>query len=1151
MGNLVSRILAAARAEFGAIIRLTRFKILRILLPLAALVAYAMSCTILVFAAPYSPTFGAATPKYLLENIDPSFFLIFQLAALFLVFDAAQRHQSNQIAEVLDAKPVSNFELLTGRVIATTAAIWLLVAIVILIPSTIGLIAVIGGFEFAEPIDVGSIVNLIVLDAPVTLLFWCAFTVFLSSALRLRIVAFAVTASFMFLWFFLTIKSPYSLLRLVSPSSNDALFISDLVPELVAIPTLLARLATLILAFVFVMLAAAWLKRQDAPTPQNSHAVAALALVACLAIYGVASAMVFGEIGQLTKWQDFHASAREDRPVDMKSISGTVLLNHGSHLEIDLNLEFATDSSNSESLVFAFNPAMAIQKLELNGTKTNHTFQNGLLQINATSPLAANAVHTLRIIAGGRPNPRFAYLDSAVNYTTDPNVPIRSTLLFGREGSLFTSQYIALMPSVCWYPVPSPINGQLANQQRGSDYFEVDLAVKVTPSDFSLVGTGLTTRQSEEDSTYKVTSQTPLREIGLFASAFLRVAAEVDGAVVAMYIHRSHAPNLAWLGDYQETLQSELENWLRSYRIHGLTLPQQSMSFVEVPRQLRTVGGGWRMDSVATLPGVVLVKEHGFPTAPLTLGLARLEERINDWEQLRASQSNLIVQYLARGLETDNLWVSLPNALWSDVTSATGEYSEALDQIARSLIATLSPNPHQFFSIYSSTHIAHMTGVNPSVPGEFSGTVLNNRPVPSPIQSFVDQYGLRASVWDYAEKLGYADLPTEDNQRNLEFVLFKSNEIARALLSLNGEEKVFRWLSSVRTIFAGTNYTYRDMLELAEEHELIVEPFLTDWITGTSLPGYVVSRMQVDRIADDGEGNPQYKTSVTVRNMEPVGGFVRLQYPTEETWDWTFPYYTQSNGAHIDAETSRQINLITTYEVRTARLLSGLSLNRGAISLRKSSSTVGDLRDVEPPPFAEPSDWEPNLEPGIIVDDLDPSFEVFQPAPNLTQPRPLGPVGWFAPPRLQLELDAGLPFLGTYWSRIPEFRVARGTWGRIIESSAYGRYRKTVAQAWIQGRMHTARFTAKLPEPAKWTLSFHVPRAWRPSPNVDVQWQFKIFNDNEQWQREFDLGSKVTGWNRIGEFGLSEGSISVEIAATSKPGYVYADAIRWTRADQP
>ena len=43
----------------------------------------------------------------------------------------------------------------------------------------------------------------------------------------------------------------------------------------------------------------------------------------------------------------------------------------------------------------------------------------------------------------------------------------------------------------------------------------------------------------------------------------------------------------------------------------GLNLPQDRLAIVEVPARLRMVGGGWRMGSLAALPGIVLVGERG------------------------------------------------------------------------------------------------------------------------------------------------------------------------------------------------------------------------------------------------------------------------------------------------------------------------------------------------------------------------------------------------------------------------------------------------------------------------------------------------------------------------------------------------------------
>lgn len=1154
MTTFASRILSVARTEFETAKRLSRFKLLRIILPLTVLVGFGLSCLILMFVAPYSPTYGAATPKYLLENIDPSFFLIFQFVALFLLFDAPHRHSRSRIQEVLDVKPVSNLELLIGRVIAISALVWLLAVVALLIPCVIGLIAAVASFDFAEPINLVSVVNLLFLDTPVTLLYWSAFIVFLSSLLRLRIAVLMVAAGLMVMWFYLTIESPYTFLPLVSPSSNDSLFVSDIVPEFVGIPTLLTRLATLLLACALIVLAATWLKRQNRQDTRTLQIVLPLVLLTGIGSYGLASGSVLGEIGQSAHWHDFHASIEDGTRVDLTNITGRVLLDGKTRLEIDLTLEFTVDSNESNRVVFLFNPGMDIRELELNGFSARHEFENGLLQVTSTSPLNSQTIHSLQIEAIGRPNPRFAYFDSEVDYINDRNVPVQSTSLFGRDGSIYNSKYIALMPGVCWYPVPGTVGGNYEAGQKGSDYFDVDLEVNLSPSSWTLIGTGETTRHETELSTYRVKTLAPVPEVGLFASLFGHMTTEVDGVNIAMYFHVSHARDLSWLQEHGPVFRSQAMNWIRQHSSRGFELPQQTLAFVDVPRRLRTVGGGWRMDSVAALPGVFLMKEHGFPRALLDVAFEHLDDGNKNSEQLRSEQIELVAQYFAWGLETDNLWSSLPKALWSDVTSAAGEYSQVLDQVALLLIAKLAGRSNQFFSIYGTSHVAHLTGVNPFVIGEFSGLVVGNETteewVSAPIQSLATEFGRRSSVWQYTEEFSFPELPTGNNQRDLELLLFKSNEIAKSLLLINGDARVFAWLSDIRRKFAGKTYSYRDMLTLAREHKLTIDPFLTGWLLSSSLPGYVVSRMSVDRIADDSEGHAQFKTSVTVRNLESTAGLVRLRYPTERTWDWMFPYYTESQGVLIPGNSARRINLITPYEVRVAHLLPGLSQNRGVITLRKRSSGDEELENVESLPFSENSEWIPAQEIGIIVDDLDPGFVVHQSLPSLSPYTSMGPIGWFTPPRLQIELDNGLPAMGSYYARKSEVRVPKGTWGRLTESTAYGRYRKTIASAWIRDKIRSARFTADLPETNKWTLSFHVPRGWRPGSNLDLQWKFRIFDDSQEWIREFDLGSKTPGWNIIGQFDLEQGKVNVELASASKPTHVYADAIRWTRPDE-
>ena len=111
------------------------------------------------------------------------------------------------------------------------------------------------GFGFAEPIQPHSIFNLLVLDIPATLLAWCALTVFLSSVLKSRFLVCATAILLMLAYYFLVLRTPFSLLAVLSPSSNDSLYISDIVPEIASLPTIFVRIVCVIGAFLLVVVA--------------------------------------------------------------------------------------------------------------------------------------------------------------------------------------------------------------------------------------------------------------------------------------------------------------------------------------------------------------------------------------------------------------------------------------------------------------------------------------------------------------------------------------------------------------------------------------------------------------------------------------------------------------------------------------------------------------------------------------------------------------------------------------------------------------------------------------------------------------------------------------------------------------------------------
>ena len=436
--------------------------------------------------------------------------------------------------------------------------------------------------------------------------------------------------------------------------------------------------------------------------------------------------------------------------------------------------------------------------------------------------------------------------------------------------------------------------------------------------------------------------------------------------------------------------------------------------------------------------------------------------------------------------------------------------------------------------------------------GVIEGDDLLNRGIWRTLQQLENDYLTRISTWNNATSIALSELPTSNgSQHDFELLMLKCSAIAEALLSANGTDKIVAWLGAVRKQYSGRNFTYEDLLNVAHAHEVSVDPFLTDWIRTSKLPGFSISPMVVTRMKDDEDGSPQYQTSVHVRNIEDTAGFIRLRYPTERTHNWSYPYLTSSNAIRVDAQSSKKINLVTSYEPSMVHLDPGLSLNRNEIALSRSSSSIEERLDSTPSPFEEDSSWNPAEEVGIIVDDLDPGFVVFQSNPNLKPSTRVGPLGWFNEPRLEGELDNGLPFYsGNFY--LFEYYWKPGLWHRQNVESAFGKYRRTVATVRLRKGLEAplAVFGAQIPESGPWRLDYHFPNFGEGRWMENGVYDLNVADDIVASPVSIKVSDLKRGWQEIGMFDLNAGNVRVEFVGGSEIWLAILDAIRWTRAEQ-
>ena len=1168
--NAPNRILVNALTEFGILRRLTRFWLLAVFLTLISQVGYILACWYLSYHLPYDPTAGINAPKYLLGNIDPTIFLLFQWASLFLLFDVAHRHTRNRIDEVMATIPLSNLEIFAGRVLAVSCMVWIVASLNILIMQLMGSFSFFG-WNHVETIQWHSVVNLILIDGPVNLIFWTSFLVLFGVFFKSRVLVLLVGGTAMFSWYWLVIRSPYSVMTLVSPSSNDSILISELVPDFLSLDLMSLRISYVFIGGVFLLSAALlWNRKDSLKYFKLNLGLLPLCIVCGLVTYFFGAWGILGPFKEFDRWKQVHAEFEWLDDIDIQRISGNIQIDPYKQLDTEFIIGLVRNSgSTTQPFIFTLNPGMKIHSVEVDGTQVDHDFNEGLLKIPNVN-VEIGIPFKLAVKAQGKPDPKFAYLDSVVNYLTDSDVPVHAAKLFGKHGSIFKPSYVALMPGAYWYPTPGPVNENSVYTQHRKDFFIVDLTVTLKPKDWSLVASATVAEDPDTSNTYVIRSSSPVSEIGLFTSQFKHETIEVGGISFSMYLSSKHKENLHPIPNWNSKLHELAESWIKEYQNVELLRLVPEINFVEVPRSLRTVGGGWRMDAVDSLPGgLILLKEHGYPRANLQLARDRYVKRVDAWgmdpeekdQLLGKVPLEMLALYFNRGKGTDAPWTSLNKHLWTNHMSPADERAIFLDQVVNWLLAS-PPSEINWgdrsrqFSIYSTLRVSDFTMFQLIAARRGLTDVLNNPNIVHPRyesdavrieRTFIE----RSSIWNHLEKSVSVQ---PGSQGELEALLLKSREIAEVLLEVNGQEALYQWITEFRKQHVAQPFSYLDLINSAKQHEIEYTPFLTDWTARNTIPAFLVHEPKIRQIANDERGDPQYQTTLVLENTQPVMGYVELRVPTEETAHSPFSDYVTVDSIPVEANSVHRANLVTAYRIHGLRINPGLSFNRENIFVELIEQPTAQ----NPIPSSSPTEEAVNSRSAnhsITVDDLDEGFVVRQRIPNLGHSPRFGPLAWFSVKYADIELDKKLPIQ----PRVGLTRSISNFWQRQTEHLfvvPFGRYRQTYAYIEAEKEIPTAEFEAKIPSDGEWQLDYHypwiAPTEWRRESEIPVDdtLSLEISQSGSTIRTPLDIKSMSFGWNTVGRFDLNNDSVSVKIVYQPKPAAVpvtiYADAIRWT-----
>ena len=1161
-----SQIAAVAATEIRLSLRLVRTWVFLLLATLLVVSAFVFYTVLHGKASGTYPFAGFTSPRYIFGSLGTTVQWIFLIGVVFLAFEVRTRDIRQRIHEVIDSRPISNFVLLSGLLIGITALLWLAAVCVMALVYIVGA----GLDEFTSWMggvpQLHVLFTFLVIDCLPAFFFFCAVVIFLAMVLKLRVAVVTAALTLIGIQIAAGFITPAYLLHATTLVSAFVYLPSEVSPIIAKLPLLLQR-AALVLCAVGLMHWASALHTRREPMPRFRRAVyGATCMTLSLCLFAFIVLQALHSQAQIRQWRSAHTQLQHLQAADLERIEGQVIILPGRRLDLDLRLTVRQEPD--QSLLFTLNPDVEINELKIDGDEIPYTHEDGALLVSTTAT-ASSRLLVVEVRASGSPNPDFAYLDSPLDPSSQKHAN-SALMILGQEPLIFRRDFVALMPGTHWLPTPGP-GSRGADPEAGREYFYVDLTVEV-PIGWDIAGPGRREKLLGKTETvaYRFRPSAPLPMVGLIASKFHRIRTELHGVELALLLDPHHRSNLEILSDSADAIQHRIGEILGRSEENGLGYPYDGLTMVEVPNSLRVHGGGWDAPSVQALPGLLLMREHSFPTARFDTWLTSpAQESIRVRRGDTAENEDRKVGYLNNYLSKDSMggspFLGYAQNCVSFVTSPWGPGAPAIDYLIRHLSSDPLTENTGYFSAYSFLSRVEIGREMMSQMWGSLGKPEGLQQLKTAMLGDVSTVTARPSDWDAAQDAALTDLDyADDTDSAIGVVALKSEWAAHVIADYFGRKKVNKMLGALRKRFTGTTYSYNELKAVAMESGMDFDSVLGDWLSQRGMPGFLASSTTGVRLADAPDGTPRYQTSIHIHNSESALGLFELSYlemgqvdKWSDSFGSTSASMTLSNRklspVRLPGRESVQVNWMSSAPLTSAIVLEPyLALNRSTIEIDPPSKYHEAAKGQDPAPETEKSNWRPKMLDGIVVDDLDPGFRLIgdQSLESLGIARRFGQL--FG--RVQ-DMDSGLP--------AHDHEIRFPGWTRRHLPSSWGKYRRTVAYKGEGRSKSRVEFVADLPAAGQWQLHHHVPRTEDAISSLleglysdmtlstlnegDSVGEYALRIESQDLTKTvmFDTRTAITGWNSISTFELDKGLVTVAVVPGNDAAI--ADAIRWVQ----
>lgn len=1129
-------LLSISKAESRVTRRLVRYWVFLFFSYLLALFMF-LRYSFMHYFSSYTATAGLVSPKYLISVTGLLFLIFYSIGVVFLAFDVRARDNRERMSEVLDSRPYTNLELVFGRFLGIFLPSWIPVVVLGILLQSLGYLLIGLGSPIGEPLEIYSLLSFIFLESLPALAFAISIVFFVTLLVRNRLVSAVLLLIILGSTFTGLFMLPvYKAQTLDFLGLLQGKFPSEITFDVMALSNFLQRIAVLVTSMGILGLCAAVHPRLD----DGSRSRTAIISLLIVAVTSLVPLYIFrGHVNDMEQ-QDFWLQAHSayiDTPVpDIQAISGRVDIDPGRSLDLDLEISFKSPGSGLiKNAVFTLNPGQSVKSvLDETGKDLDFNHKDGVLDIVLGKPLAPGEEASIKLDIEGIPDINFCYLNSSID-SRELATMYANTALLGTENYIYNSDFVVLMPGIYWLPASGPETDRDNQRVRPVDYYNVDLYISL-PKNWLAAGPGKRNRAEEkgDKTVFHFSPPSVVPEVGLIASEFETRSFEVENVFMELLINKKHMKNIEILADTGEKIRFYISKVMKEAKEYGLSYPYDGLTLVEVPASLRTYGGGWRLDSVQSLPGILLLKELSLPTSRFDSAFRNpdaFKEREGGlpqakWERLQA--------FFKNDLSGGNVLTGAARNFFMYQTSAVGPESLALNFLMETLAGQILAESKAYFSahIFSNNRINSVT----------TNTLISYQQL-SGIGETISNAAIRTvtsnpKIWEIALEDSLMDLdPWKEPEDTLDVLTLKGHAISDSIYKILGREKTAELLSIIRSNHRGSSFTAEDMIAAGKSMGYDLEALFGDWISGTDLPGFIVSSADAYRLPDD-NGNPQYQLLFTVRNDETAPGVFRFIY-----------YYPAENNNRAELPESEPVRLEGKKAIQYGSVVSRLpsmyfinpylSLNRGTFKINVGSVNHEKIVNNDPVEGIKEIPYEIPVAGSIVIDDLDEGFSIAREEQEEK--------GFHLRSLINSEVERDQGLYRIPLNTLPRGMRIPGEWARMSNTNAWGKYRHTNALIRPGEGNEKAVFSSSLPDTGAWDLEFHLPmkdnfpgKSWG-TFHLDV-----IDSNGDQHKLEFDSKAGNEGWNLVEKLGLPQGQITVELSDETDGSIVVADAIRWT-----